>query len=58
MNALDILHINIKRNIRILLINNEREAEFKIMTQHWKKDVHVEDFISANGDNGSAKRLA
>lgn len=53
MNALGIRHI--RKNLRILLINNGGGAEFKIMTQHWKKDVHVEDFISANGHNGNAK---
>lgn len=53
MNALGIRHI--KNNLRVLLINNNGGAEFKIMTDSWKEDVHVENFISANGHNGSAK---
>ena len=56
MNALGILHIN--NNIRILLINNGGGAEFKIMTRNWKRKVNVDDFISANGHNGSAKGWA
>ena len=56
MNALGIRHI--KKNVRIILINNGGGAEFKIMTDAWKEDVHVADFISANGHNGSAKGWA
>lgn len=56
MNALGIRHI--KNNIRILLINNGGGAEFKILTRNWKNDIHVENFISANGHNGSAKGWA
>lgn len=52
MNALGIRHI--KTNVRILLINNGGGAEFKIMTKSWTNEVRVEDFISANGHNGSA----
>lgn len=56
MNALGIRHV--KNNVRILLINNGGGAEFKIMTRNWTKKVNVEDFISANGHNGSAKGWA
>lgn len=56
MNSLGIR--NIKNNVRILLINNGGGAEFKIMTRNWKKDVHVDSYISANGHNGSAKGWA
>ena len=56
MNALGIRHI--KNNIRILLINNGGGAEFKIMTRSWKHDVKVDNYISANGHNGSAKGWA
>ncbi len=56
MNALGIRHI--KKNLRVLLLNNGGGAEFKIMTRTWKDDVHVEDFISANGHYGSAKGWA
>ncbi len=56
MNALGIRHI--KNNVRVLLINNGGGAEFKIMTRNWKDKVNVEDFISANGHNGSAKGWA
>lgn len=56
MNALGIRHI--KNNVRILLINNGGGVEFKIMTKNWKDDVHVEQFISANGHNGNAKGWA
>lgn len=56
MNALGIRHI--KNNVRILLVNNGGGAEFKIMTKSWNTDVHVEDYISANGHNGSAKGWA
>lgn len=56
MNALGIRHI--KNNVRILLVNNGGGAEFKIMTRNWRENVHVEDFISANGHNGSAKGWA
>lgn len=56
MNALGIRHL--KKNIRILLINNNGGAEFKIMTRNWKNDVRVDDFISANGHNGNAKGWA
>lgn len=56
MNALGIRHI--KNNVRILLINNGGGAEFKIMTRAWKENVHVEDYISANGHNGNARGWA
>lgn len=56
MNALGIRHI--KENLRVLLINNGGGAEFKIMTRNWKYDVKVDDFISANGHNGTAKGWA
>lgn len=56
MNALGIRHI--KNNVRVLLVNNGGGAEFKIMTRNWKENLHVEDFISANGHNGSAKGWA
>lgn len=56
MNALGIRHI--KNNVRILLINNGGGAEFKIMTRNWKNKLNVDDFISANGHNGSAKGWA
>ena len=56
MNALGIRHL--KKNVRILLINNNGGAEFKIMTRNWKNDVRVDDFISANGHNGNAKGWA
>ena len=56
MNALGIRHI--KKNLRVLLINNGGGAEFKIMTRSWKHDVKVDDFISANGHNGTAKGWA
>ncbi len=56
MNALGIRHI--KNNVRILLINNGGGAEFKIMTRNWKEKVYVDDYISANGHNGSAKGWA
>ena len=56
MNSLGIRHI--KNNVRILLINNGGGAEFKIMTRNWKNDIDVEDFIAANGHNGSAEGWA
>lgn len=56
MNALGIRHI--KDNVRVLLINNGGGAEFKIMTRSWKENVHVEEFISANGHNGNARGWA
>lgn len=56
MNALGIRHI--KNNVRILLVNNHGGAEFKIMTSSWKENVHVEDYIAANGHNGSARTWA
>lgn len=56
MNALGIRHI--KNNVRIMLVNNHGGAEFKIMTSSWKENVHVEDYIAANGHNGSAKSWA
>jgi len=56
MNALGIRHV--KNNVRVLLINNGGGAEFKIMTRNWKEKVNVEEFISANGHNGSAKGWA
>lgn len=56
MNALGIRHI--RNNVRVLLVNNHGGAEFKIMTRGWKQDVHVENYISANNHNGSAKGWA
>lgn len=56
MNALGIRHI--KNNLRILLVNNGGGAEFKILTRNWKNNIHVENFISANGYNGKAKGWA
>ena len=56
MNALGIRHI--KNNVRVLLINNCGGAEFKIMTRNWRTKVSVDEFISANGHNGSAKGWA
>lgn len=56
MNALGIRYI--KNNVRVLLINNGGGAEFKIMTRNWSKKVCVDNFISANGHNGSAKGWA
>lgn len=56
MNALGIRHI--KKNVRVLLINNGGGAEFKIMTAPWKEKIDVDKFISANGHNGSAKGWA
>ena len=53
MNALGIRHI--KNNVRILLVNNNGGAEFKIMTRNWTDNVNVDNFISANGHNGNAK---
>ena len=56
MNALGIRHI--KKNLRVLLINNGGGAEFKIMTRSWKENVHVDNYISAYGHNGKAKGWA
>ena len=56
MNALGIRHI--KNNVRILLVNNNGGAEFKIMTRNWTDNVNVDNFISANGHNGNAKGWA
>ena len=56
MNALGIRHI--KNNVRILLVNNQGGAEFKIMTRSWKEDVHVGQYISAEGHNGNAEGWA
>lgn len=56
MNVLGIRHI--KKNLRILLINNGGGAEFKIMTRNWKHNVKVDNYISANGHNGIAKGWA
>ena len=56
MNALGMRHI--KNNVRVLLINNGGGAEFKIMTRNWAEKVSVDNFISANGHNGSAKGWA
>ena len=56
MNSLGIRHI--KKNLRILLINNNGGAEFKIMTRYWAEKVHVDKYISANGHNGNAKGWA
>ena len=56
MNALGIRHI--RNNVRVLLVNNGGGAEFKVMTQHWKEPVNVNDYISACGHNGNAKGWA
>lgn len=56
MNALGIRHI--KNNVRILLVNNNGGAEFRIMTRNWKDDVHVNNYISAVGHNGNAEGWA
>ena len=56
MNALGIRHI--KNNVRVLLINNGGGGEFKIMTRNWKGSINVEDYIAANGHNGTAKGWA
>ena len=53
MNALGIRHL--KNNVRILLVNNQGGAEFKIMTRAWKENLHVGRFISAEGHNGNAE---
>lgn len=51
MNALGIRHI--KNNVRILLINNNGGAEFKIMAGRWS--IELDRYISASGHNGNAK---
>lgn len=56
MNALGIRHI--KNNVRVLLINNNGGAEFKLMTSSWEEPVSVEKYVSACGHNGSAKGWA
>lgn len=56
MNALGIRHI--KNNVRILLINNEGGAEFRIMTAPWKKNIDVTKYIAADGHNGTTKGWA
>ena len=56
MNSLGIRHI--KKNLRILLINNNGGAEFKIMTKNWTEKVDVDKYISANGHNGNAQGWA
>lgn len=56
MNVLGIRHA--RNNIRILLINNGGGGEFKIMTNAWKVNPYIEQFISANGHNSSAKGWA
>lgn len=56
MNALGIRHI--KNNVRIILINNNGGAEFKIMTKSWKENIATDKFISANGHNGNARGWA
>lgn len=56
MNALGIRHI--KNNVRVLLINNGGGAEFTIMTRRWKDYVNTDDYVSANGHNGTARGWA
>lgn len=56
MNSLGIRHI--KNNVRVLLINNGGGAEFMIMTRNWDDKIAVEDYISANGHNGTAEGWA
>lgn len=56
MNSLGIRHI--KKNLRVLLINNNGGAEFKIMTGNWKERIDTSSYISANGHNGNAKGWA
>lgn len=56
MNALGIRHL--RKNVRVLLINNGGGAEFKIMTESWKNNPHVERYISADGHYGSTKGWA
>lgn len=56
MNSLGIRHI--KRNMRVLLLNNGGGGEFEIMTQSWKEKPHVDEYISAKGHNGDAKGWA
>lgn len=53
MNSLGIRHI--KNNLRVLLINNNGGAEFNIMTRSCEKNLHIQDYISACGHNGSAE---
>lgn len=56
LNSLGIRHI--KNNVRILLINNNGGAEFKIMTAKWKENLDTSQYISADGHNGNAKGWA
>lgn len=56
MNALGIRHV--KNNIRVLLINNGGGGEFKIMTRNWEGNINVDDYIAANGHNGTARGWA
>lgn len=56
MNSLGIRHI--KKNLRILLINNNGGAEFRIMTGNWKERIETGHYISAEGHNGNAKGWA
>lgn len=56
MNSLGIRHI--KKNLRILLINNNGGAEFRIMTGNWKEKIKTGHYISAEGHNGNAKGWA
>lgn len=56
MNSLSIRHI--KNNVRILLINNNGGAEFKIMTKNWKENIDIKRYISAEGHNGTANGWA
>lgn len=56
MNSLGIRHI--KKNLRIILINNSGGAEFKIMTSSWKDKIDTDAYISANGHYGNAKGWA
>jgi len=56
MNALGIRHI--RKNVRILLINNHTGAEFRVMTRPWKDKVKLDQFVAASGHNGTAKGWA
>lgn len=54
MNSLGIKHIG--NNIRILLINNNGGAEFKIMAGKW--NIEINRYISASGHNSNAEGWA
>lgn len=56
MNALGIRHI--RKNVRILLVNNSEGGEFEVMTNPWSDKPNIEPFICAAGHNGSAKGWA